>query len=350
MAILQLDVRPWKGERRTPRAQRRAATGPNVDLPRHDARLDAHRNGNPPAASDDPPIWQQVVWKLSRDTEVGPAINAATQRLEEAHITTARLDAQVLLAHVLGVDRSWLFAHYEHVLTEEQADQFMDLVVRRVAHEPVAYLVNHKEFYGIDLYVDPHVLIPRPETEMLVDQVLAEIAIRHGQRLIIADVGTGSGAIALAVAANAPNTHIYALDISANALAVAQRNVARYAMGEQITLVRSDLLAKLPMRADIVVANLPYVTNDDYVMLEPDVHNYEPKGALVGGPLGLDLITRLLRQLPRHVTPDAFVALEIGYNQGAAVIGLVETLLPQATQVELHRDYQGHDRVVTFQL
>ncbi len=350
MAILQLDVRPWKGERRTPRAQRRAATGPNVDLPRHDARLGAHRNGNPPAASEDPPIWQQVVWKLSRDTEVGPAINAATQRLEEAHITTARLDAQVLLAHVLGVDRSWLFAHYEHVLTEEQADQFMDLVVRRVAHEPVAYLVNHKEFYGIDLYVDPHVLIPRPETEMLVDQVLAEIAIRHGQRLIIADVGTGSGAIALAVAANAPNTHIYALDISANALAVAQRNVARYAMGEQITLVRSDLLAKLPMRADIVVANLPYVTNDDYVMLEPDVHNYEPKGALVGGPLGLDLITRLLRQLPRHVTPDAFVALEIGYNQGAAVIGLVETLLPQATQVELHRDYQGHDRVVTFQL
>ncbi|MFN3335805.1 MAG: N5-glutamine methyltransferase family protein, partial [Caldilinea sp.] len=265
MAILQLDVRPWRGERRNPRAQRRAATGPNVDLPRQDPRLGAHRNGNPPTPSDDPPIWQQVVWKLSHDTEVGPAINAATQRLEEAHITTARLDAQVLLAHVLGVDRSWLFAHYEHVLTHAQAEQFMDLVVRRVAHEPVAYLVNHKEFYGIDLYVDPHVLIPRPETEMLVDQVLAETAIRPEQRLIMADVGTGSGAIALAVAANAPNIHVYALDISAHALAVAQRNVTRYTMDERITLVRSDLLAKLPTRADIVVANLPYVTNDDYV-------------------------------------------------------------------------------------
>lgn len=299
---------------------------------------------------DETPIWQQVVWKLSHNAEVGPAINAATQRLEEAHIPTARLDAQVLLAHVLGVDRSWLFAHYEHVLTEDQAEQFMDLVVRRVAHEPVAYLVNHKEFYGIDLYVDSHVLIPRPETEMLVDQVLAEATIRGGQRLIVADVGTGSGAIALAVAANAPNTHIYALDISTDALGVARRNVARCELSERVTLVRSNLLAKLPVRADIVVANLPYVTSNDYTTLEPDVRNYEPVGALVGGSLGLDIITRLLRQLPKHVTPDAFVALEIGYNQGAAVIGLVETILPQATQVELHRDYQGHDRVVTFQL
>jgi release factor glutamine methyltransferase len=299
---------------------------------------------------DETPIWQQVVWKLSHDAEVGPAVNAATQRLEEAHITTARLDAQVLLAHVLGVDRSWLFAHYEHVLTPEQAENFMDLVVRRVAHEPVAYLVNHKEFYGIDLYVDPHVLIPRPETEMLVDQVLAEATIRTEQRLVVADVGTGSGAIALAVAANAPNTHVYALDLSADALDVARRNVARHELDARITLVRSNLLAKLPARADIVVANLPYVTSDDYTSLEPDVRNYEPVGALVGGPLGLNLITRLLQQLPKHVAPEAFVALEIGYNQGAAVIGLVETILPQATQVELHRDYQGHDRVVTFQL
>lgn len=302
------------------------------------------------AASHDAPLWQQVVWKLSPNTEVGPAVNAATQRLEEAQIPTARLDAQVLLAHVLGVDRSWLFAHYEHVLTHEQAEQFMDLVVRRVAHEPVAYLVNHKEFYGIDLYVDPRVLIPRPETEMLVDQVLAEVSIRNAVQLVVADVGAGSGAIALAVATNAPNTHVYALDISADALTVAQRNVARYAMDGRITLVRSDLLAKLPTPADIVVANLPYVTTDDYATLEPDVRNYEPVKALVGGPLGLDPITRLLRQLPGHVTSDAFVVLEIGYNQGAAVVGLVETLLPQATQVELHRDYQGHDRVVTFQL
>jgi len=327
------------------------ATGPNVDQPLHDLSSIFHRNGSmAPAVSDETPIWQQVVWKLSRDAEVGPAVNAATQRLEEAHITTARLDAQVLLAHVLGVDRSWLFAHYEHVLTPDQAECFMDLVVRRVAHEPVAYLVNHKEFYGIDLYVDPHVLIPRPETEMLVDQVLAEAQIRSGEQLVVADVGAGSGAIALAVAANAPNTYIYALDISADALAVARRNIAQHDLATRIVPLRSNLLSKLPVRADIIVANLPYVTKDDYATLEPDVRNYEPVCALVGGPLGLDLITRLLRQVPNRAAPEAFVALEIGYNQGAAVVGLVETMLPQATQLELLRDYQGHDRVVTFQL
>lgn len=348
MAILQLDVRPWKGERRNRRAQGRVATGPNVDQPPGSVSTIRHRNGD--ATPDDAPIWQQVVWKLSRDAEVGPAINAATQRLEEAHIDTARLDAQVILAHVLGVERSWLFAHYEHILTPDQAEAYMDLVVRRVAHEPVAYLVNHKEFYGIDLYVDPRVLIPRPETEMLVDQVLTEADIRDASRLIVADVGAGSGAIALAVAANAVNAHLYALDISPDALAVASQNIARHNLAARVTPVHSDLLAALPERADIIVANLPYVTSDDYATLEPDVRNYEPHGALVGGPLGLDAITRLLAQLPDHLTPDGFVALEIGYNQGAAVITLVETLLPQATQVELHRDYQGHDRVVTFQL
>ncbi|MBK8795732.1 MAG: peptide chain release factor N(5)-glutamine methyltransferase [Anaerolineales bacterium] len=296
------------------------------------------------------PIWQQVVWKLSHDAEVGPAINAGTQRLEEAHISTARLDAQVILAHVLGVDRSWLFAHYEHILTPDQAERYMDLVVRRVAHEPVAYLVNHKEFYGIDLYVDPRVLIPRPETEMLVDQVLAEATIHSTRRLVVADVGTGSGAIALAVATNAPNTHLYALDISADALAVARRNVETHALADRVTLLQSDLLAGLPERADVVVANLPYVTSDDYATLAPDICNYEPAGALVAGPLGLDAISRLLSQLPDHVAPGGLVVLEIGYNQGAAVISLVETILSQASQVELHRDYQGHDRVVTFQL
>lgn len=352
MAILQLDVRPRKGERRNRRAQGRAAAGPNVVLPSDGLLTTIQHNGdgNGASAPEEPPIWQQVIWKLSHDAEVGPAVNAATQRLEEAHIATARLDAQVILAHVLGVDRSWLFAHYEHVLTPEQAEQFMELVVRRVAHEPVAYLVNHKEFYGIDLYIDPRVLIPRPETEMLVDQVLTEAAIRATARITVADVGTGSGAIALAVAANAPTAQVYALDISPGALAVARRNVAKYGMGERITLLRGDLLSNLPERADIIVANLPYITSDDYATLEPDVRIYEPAGALVAGSLGLDLITRLLGQLPDHLTPGGFVALEIGYNQGALVLSLVETLLPQATQLELHRDYQGHDRVVTFQL
>ena len=301
-------------------------------------------------AADDRVMWQEVIWRLASDATVGQAVNAATQRLEEANITTARLDAQVILAHVLGVERSWLFAHYEQVLSPEEADRYTELVVRRTAHEPVAYLVNRREFYGIDLYVDCRVLIPRPETEMLVDQVLTEATIREPQQLVVVDVGAGSGAISIAVAANAPNTRLYALDVSADALEVARRNVETHELAERIRLIHSDLLKRLPERADIVVANLPYVTRHDYRTLEPDVREYEPRLALEAGAQGLDVIARLLPQLPKHCNAGCLVVLEIGYNQGDAVLRLVEKKLPQATQLELQRDYQGHDRIVSFQL
>jgi release factor glutamine methyltransferase len=185
---------------------------------------------------------------------------------------------------------------------------------------------------------------------MLVDQILTEATIRDAQRLIVADVGTGSGAISIAVAANAPNTQFYALDVSADALAVARRNVESYDLSERIRLIQSDLLALLPERVDMVVANLPYVTNSDYRTLASEVRDYEPTHALVAGPRGLDLIARLLPQLPDHCKPGCLVVLEIGYNQGDAVLGLVEKMLPDATQLELQRDYQGHDRIVSFQL
>lgn len=282
--------------------------------------------------------------------QVGPAVNTATQRLEEAGITTARLDAQVILAHVLGVDRSWLFAHYEHELAPEHAERYMELIVRRIAREPVAYLVRRREFYGIDLYVDHRVLIPRPETEMLVDQVLTEAAICAPQPLTVADVGTGSGAIALAVASNAPNVQVYAIDLSLNALAVARRNIERHNLCDRIQVLHSDLLAALPVRVDVVVANLPYVNTSDFATLDPDVRNYEPSSALVAGPQGIDVIERLLPQLPEHLNPGGIAILEIAYDQGELVMALVEKLLPQATQIELHRDYHGRDRVVSFQL
>lgn len=352
MAILPLEVRPKKGERRTLRAQWRVATGPNGDQSVGISSGASHEDArsSTSTAAEDAQIWQEVIWRLSNDVTVGQAINAATQRLEEANISTARLDAQVILAHVLGVDRSWLFAHHEQTLSLQQAEVYTELVVRRVMHEPVAYLTHHKEFYGIDLYVDRRVLIPRPETEMLVDQVLTEATLRAPQQVSVADVGTGSGAIAVAVAMNAENAHIYALDVSENALTVARRNVEAYALGERIHLLQSDLLAALPGRVDIVVANLPYVTDDDYCTLEPDVRNYEPAQALLGGPQGLDVIARLLPQLPLHCNPGALIVLEIGYNQGPTMLEMVEALLPQATQIELHRDYQGHDRVISFQL
>ena len=291
-----------------------------------------------------------VMWTLTPSTMVGRAINAATQRLEEAGIDTARLDAQVILAHVLGVGRSWLFAHHEVTLDLEQAQRYTDLIARRVAHEPVAYLVERREFYGIELTVNRHVLIPRPETEMLVDAVLDYVAERSPAVLTIADVGTGSGAIALAIAANAPEVKLYATDISPRALAVAQANVTSLDRRGQVLLLPGDLLSPLPERIDVVVANLPYISSTAYRSLEPGVRVYEPQLALEAGPAGLDAIARLLGQLPVYLRAEGLVVLEIGYDQGPAVLALLDQRLPQAHAVDLRQDYQGHDRLVTFSL
>lgn len=282
---------------------------------------------------------------------VGERVAAAQQQIAAAgNPATARLDAQVLLAHLLGVERSWLFACPELQLTPEQLGQYSALIARRCRHEPVAYLTGHREFYGLTLAVDSRVLIPRPETELLVEQVLQAATQAAPRSLTVADVGTGSGAIAVAVAAHAPNTFLYALDNSCEALAVAHHNVAQLRLEARVRLVASDLLASLPAPADIVVANLPYVTSTDYPQLDRDVRDYEPPQALVAGPAGLDLIERLLAQLPAHCRAGCLVALEIGYNQGKAVQALVESSLPGATQFVLRQDYQGHDRIVTFRL
>ncbi len=294
------------------------------------------------------PVLQPVVWNLMPATTVGRAVNAATQRLEEAGVSTARLDAQVILAHVLGVGRSWLFAHFEYALDEVQADQYTELIARRTLHEPVAYLTGHKEFYGIDLQVDARVLIPRPETEMLVDAVLRVASEHSPQPLVLADVGTGSGAIALAVAANAENTRIFALDVSREALAVATANVARLDHRSQVSLRQGDLLEPLNECVDLVVANLPYVTRSAYRTLEPGVRVYEPQLALEGGDQGLDVIARLLAQLPGRLRPGGQAILEIGYDQGETILALVARVLPDAQEVDLYKDYQGRDRMVTF--
>jgi release factor glutamine methyltransferase len=288
----------------------------------------------------------QVDWKLAPATTVGVALNWAHQRLREAAIDTAYLDAQVLLAYVLEQGRAWLFAHHEATLEGAQAERFTDLIARRVEHEPIAYLVGSKEFYGLELSVDRRVLIPRPETEMLVDEVLREIDAHAGVVVTVADVGTGSAAIALAVAANSERARVYAVDISRGALAVARRNVQRHDRRKQVKLLRGDLLDPLPEPVDVIVANLPYIARAEYQSLDTTVRNYEPRLALESGPEGLDAIVRLLRQAPSHLMPDGKIYLEIGYQQGAAVKRLVHDSLPHARAVNVHRDYQGHDRMV----
>jgi release factor glutamine methyltransferase len=293
---------------------------------------------------------QPVVWKLMPGTPIGRALVAATQRLEEAGGDTAGLDAQVILGHILGQDRGWLYAHYDQPLTQAQAEQYADLVARRATAEPVAYIIGHREFYGIDLLVDERVLIPRPETELLVDAVLDHIESRPSPAVRLADVGTGSGAIALAIAQDCPQAEIFAIDLSADALAVARANLERLDAHEQITLLQGDLLAPLPLPVDIIAANLPYITSGDYPHLMADVRDYEPRLALEAGPEGLDVIERLLREAPEHLNPNGVIFLEIGSNQGASVVACVEQCLPQARQISLRQDYHGFDRLVVVGL
>lgn len=293
-------------------------------------------------------LRQSVVWKLAPGTLVGRALVAAAQRLEEAGIDTASLDAQIILAHIFGKDRGWLFAHYDQALTHEQTECFTEQVARRAAAEPVAYLVGHREFYGIDLTVDPRVLIPRPETELLVDAVLDHIESRVNQNVSMVDVGTGSGAVAVAVAANCSSINIYAVDISASALEVAAMNLSRHDARGQIKLLQGDLLAPLPQKVDIIAANLPYITSEEYPNLMADVRDYEPRLALEAGPQGLDSIQRLLEQAPEHLNPGGVLFLEIGADQGNVVGELIERVLPSARQISIRQDYHGYDRLVVI--
>ncbi|MEM7131696.1 MAG: peptide chain release factor N(5)-glutamine methyltransferase [Chloroflexota bacterium] len=301
---------------------------------------------------------QKIIWQLMPDTPVGRALVSATQRLESLEFDTAHLDAQVILAHIMDVDRAWLFAHHEVKLTEEQAEQFTNLIVRRMNHEPVAYLIGRKEFYGLDFVVDSRVLIPRPETELLVDAVLSHLEVRSdelpiGHRLNIVDVGTGCGVIALSVVTNAPNVQAFAIDISRDALEIARANARRLDKRCQVSLLEGDLLAPLSHKVDrdkvdIIVANLPYINTWDYATLAPDVRDFEPQLALEAGPKGLDSIGRLLEQAHYYLNPKGVIFLEIGYDQGEEILSLVKHHIPQATFVDLRQDYNGRDRLITI--
>lgn len=269
-------------------------------------------------------------------------------------IATPDLDTQVLLAHAAAADRARVLAFPEHALSPAQAATFAALVARRAAHEPVAYLTGHREFYGLDLLVDHRVLIPRAETEQLVELALAEAQARlrtvPGALPVAADIGTGSGAIALALTAGEPRLRrIYATDISPAALALAAANARRLGLGGPIVFLQGDLLTPLPEPVDLLLANLPYVAERAADLLPPDVRRYEPGLALFAGPAGLDLLRRLLAEVPNHVRPGAVLVLELGYDQGGAVAEMARAALPGA-RVRIVADYAGLDRIAHITL
>ena len=288
-------------------------------------------------------------WSLTQGTPVGRALISAAQRLSDSGNELARLDSQVLLAHVLRQNRSWLFAHHDHELSDSDCRRYADLITRRRRREPVAYLLGRKEFYGLEFAVDRRVLIPRPETELLIDLVLAQIGDRTGRPVVVADVGTGSGAIAITIAVHAPEAIVYGIDVSRDALDVAEMNKKHLTPEGGPLFLEGDLLSPLPEPADIIVANLPYIADEEYSGLQSDVRDYEPRLALKAGAEGLDLIERLLGQLSSRVQSGGAVLLEISPRQGEVVQEMAQQLRPKPSYVGLRRDYSGLVRMVTLE-
>ncbi|MCB8978030.1 MAG: peptide chain release factor N(5)-glutamine methyltransferase [Ardenticatenaceae bacterium] len=262
------------------------------------------------------------------------------------HSPTPQLDARLLLEHLLDVPYSYLVVHYDQWLTTEQEQQYQQLICRAEQQEPIPYIIGHAPFFDFDVHVTPAVLIPRPETEQLVETAVS-YAKQYGAQTAV-DVGTGSGCIAIALARFLPELLITAVDISPAALAVAQQN-GQLLAPDRIHFQQSDLLQAVTEPVDMIVANLPYVTTGEWQALADGVKLHEPALALDGGEDGLDIIRRLLEQAVTRLRPNGAIFLEIGWQQGPGAQALAQSYFPEAS-VTVLPDYAGHDRIVKIEI
>jgi release factor glutamine methyltransferase len=256
-----------------------------------------------------------------------------------------RVEAEILLMHVLGTSRSVLLTHPERPLTTGELDRYRALVGERVLGYPLPYLTGKVEFYGLDFEVSPEVLIPRSDTEVLVELALAR------RPTTVIDVGTGSGCIAIALATNLLAVTVYAIDISRPALAVAQRNAERHGVEDRIQFIVGDLLDRRPAPVDLIVSNPPYVSGDEWASLPSSIRHHEPRLALDGGPDGLAVIRRLLSQSQGLLEPGDALLIEIGCDQGDDAREIARTCFPEeGTTVRVHPDLGGRDRVLEVEV
>ncbi|TWU00297.1 Release factor glutamine methyltransferase [Botrimarina colliarenosi] len=240
-------------------------------------------------------------------------LNWTTDYLKEHHAESPRLDAEVLLAEALGCKRIALYTRFDEVPAEATRNAFRALVKKRADGAPVAYLVGRKEFYSLEMHVEEGVLIPRPDTELLVVTVLDRIKEKGGGDVMIADIGTGTGAIAVAIANQAPSAKVVAIDINPQAVALAKKNAERHGVAERVAPIEGDLFAtvKASRRFDFIVSNPPYVTTNELMNLDPTVRDHEPHLALDGGPEGTDIIERLLAVAPERLADGGELLIEI---------------------------------------
>ncbi len=272
--------------------------------------------------------------------------HAEAQLRAGPHPDRARLDAETLLLHALNKNRAWLLAHWSDIPETPVAAAFQASITRRQSGSPIQYITGHAEFFGLPFAVTPAVLIPRPETEHLVEEVLRLAA--HWPNPRIADIGTGSGAIAIALAHTLPNAHIAATDLSPSALKVAQQNARSNQVEDHITFLHGDLLAPLSGRQfEIIASNPPYIPTPDLATLAVEVRDHEPHSALFAGPDGLEIYQRLIPAARAFLAPGGWLLLEIGYNQQPAIEALLQHSGYQL--IRFVPDYQGIPRVAAAQ-
>jgi release factor glutamine methyltransferase len=262
---------------------------------------------------------------------------------ERRGLDSPRLDAELLIAHAQGIDRVRLYMNLDKPLSAEELTHIRALIERRAQHEPAAYIMGTRGFWTLDLAVDGRVLVPRPETERLVELALKHLKTLDAPRIV--DVGTGSGAIALALASELPEAEVHAIDVSTDALAVARANAETNGL-ERVRFHHGDLLAPVVNEAPfhMVVSNPPYIPSGDLPGLMPDVRDFEPHLALDGGPDGLDIVRRLISAAHERLAPGGRLMMEIGHDQGPAVAALCGA--PRFDDATVHPDYAGLDRIV----
>ena len=253
----------------------------------------------------------------------------------------------MLLRHVLGIDRADFYADLHRMLDKIEWAAFSRFIQRRLDREPAAYITGHKEFYGLDFHVAPPVLMPRPETELLVETAIGIAGRLFPISCLIADIGTGCGAVAVALAANLPHATVYAIDVSGAALDVASVNCRTHGVEERVILLQGDILDPLPQSVHMIVANLPYVRQSEITRLSPEISSYEPQVALDGGLDGLSLIRKLLSQARGKLLGNGSVLLEIGHDKARTVSALARVYMPRASS-SVATDLSGLDRVLTI--
>jgi release factor glutamine methyltransferase len=291
--------------------------------------------------------------------DIRAALKEGMARLRAAAVPSHTLAAELLLMHVLVRDRTWLYANPESQITGPEAESYFALVARRCAGEPTQYLTGKQEFWGLDFEVTPAVLIPRPETEHLIEVSLELLGPRGftihldtgapTSALRVADVGTGSGCLAVALAHDLPHARVFATDISAAALTVASRNAARHGASDRIRFLETNLLDGLsrePAPFDLIVSNPPYVARNDAATLAREVRDHEPHAALFGGPTGVEIYARLIEQAGSLLGTGGILVLELGYNSADHVREIVASQ-PCWTGVAITNDLAGIPRVLS---